>query len=105
MAFAWDWDKGGINWGKNDRKQQIHAHSHGDDIWMVKVKCPNCNALVEVGKRPAIGQRCTCQGCGSNLEVVWLYPIELDLWVERSPAVATGKTEGVGVKSEDEAKT
>lgn len=45
---------------------------------MANVKCPNCSAEVHVGEQPWLGQRETCRECGKSLEVIWLFPLELD---------------------------
>ena len=45
---------------------------------MANVKCPHCGAEVHVGEKPWLGQRETCGECENVLEVVWLFPLELD---------------------------
>jgi len=45
---------------------------------MQKAECPQCEKGVEVGSHPTIGKAVRCGGCGAELEIVWLDPIELD---------------------------
>lgn len=42
------------------------------------VECPSCGSKVFVGSKPRMGQRLKCQSCSSELEIVWLNPVELD---------------------------
>lgn len=50
---------------------------------MPKGACPNCKSPVEAGRRPHVGQRLVCETCQTPVEVVWLYPLELDFYIER----------------------
>jgi len=43
-----------------------------------KAECPQCGFEISVGSQPRIGQQVTCTSCNSELEVVWLDPLELD---------------------------
>jgi lysine biosynthesis protein LysW len=45
---------------------------------MVKAECPACNSNVNLGAKPKMGQRVKCNSCNTELEVVWLDPVELD---------------------------
>ena len=45
---------------------------------MATSECPSCGAMVNVGSNPRMGQRVVCKECDTELEVVWLEPIELD---------------------------
>ena len=45
---------------------------------MQKAECPQCGKEVVVGSHPNIGKIIHCEGCGAELEIVWLDPIELD---------------------------
>lgn len=45
---------------------------------MQSVECPQCGKEIIVGSQPRIGKLVECKGCGSELEVVWLDPLELD---------------------------
>jgi len=45
---------------------------------MQKVECPQCEKDVAVGSHPVLGKVIRCDGCGAELEIVWLDPIELD---------------------------
>ncbi|MGH2581446.1 MAG: lysine biosynthesis protein LysW [Anaerolineales bacterium] len=40
--------------------------------------CPSCGADVNVKGTPKIGLQVTCKSCDTELEVVWLDPLELD---------------------------
>ncbi len=46
---------------------------------MIHIKCPACNANLLLDTQPQIGWPIICTSCKRNLEVVWLYPIELGL--------------------------
>ena len=45
---------------------------------MATSECPSCGAMVNVESNPRMGQRVVCKECDTELEVVWLEPIELD---------------------------
>jgi alpha-aminoadipate carrier protein LysW len=45
---------------------------------MKKVTCPSCGENVNVSDKPKMGQRVVCKECDTELEVVWLDPLELD---------------------------
>lgn len=45
---------------------------------MVKAECPSCGGEVSIFTKPKMGQRVKCNTCESDLEVVWLEPVELD---------------------------
>ena len=45
---------------------------------MQSAECPQCGNEVSVGSQPRIGKLVKCKGCGAELEVVWLDPLELD---------------------------
>ena len=45
---------------------------------MAHSTCPSCDARLNVGANPKMGQRMTCHFCKTELEVAWLNPIELD---------------------------
>lgn len=45
---------------------------------MVMADCPACNAKINLGYKPKLGQRAVCSACDTELEVVWLEPVELD---------------------------
>ena len=45
---------------------------------ILKAECPQCGFDISVGSQPRIGQQVTCTSCNSQLEVVWLDPLELD---------------------------
>lgn len=40
--------------------------------------CPSCGAQVSLKGTPKIGTHVTCKSCDTELEVVWLDPLELD---------------------------
>lgn len=50
---------------------------------MIEARCPSCRAAVRLNSDPVIGQRVTCLKCHTELEVVWLYPVDLD-WVDET---------------------
>ena len=39
--------------------------------------CPVCNAILELKNPLRINQSIICSDCGLELEVIWLYPLEL----------------------------
>jgi lysine biosynthesis protein LysW len=39
--------------------------------------CPRCKAPLNIPTPVEIKQQVTCENCGMELEVVWLYPLEL----------------------------
>lgn len=45
----------------------------------IKAECPSCFNSVNVGSHPKVGHRVVCSSCKTELEVVWLSPIELDI--------------------------
>jgi lysine biosynthesis protein LysW len=45
---------------------------------MAKADCPSCGNKVPLGPKPKMGQRVKCSACYTELEVVWLEPVELD---------------------------
>ncbi|MBC8509168.1 MAG: hypothetical protein ISR58_19890 [Anaerolineales bacterium] len=45
----------------------------------ISVECPSCSVPVKVAASAKLGQTVSCTACKSNLEVVWLAPIELDI--------------------------
>jgi lysine biosynthesis protein LysW len=49
---------------------------------MVKAECPSCGADVSIFTKPKMGQRVKCNSCESDLEVIWLEPVELDWLLE-----------------------
>ena len=45
--------------------------------------CPECSEEVYVDAESEQGDIVTCEECGSDLEVVGLDPVELDLYIDR----------------------
>lgn len=45
---------------------------------MQTAECPQCGSDVSVGSQPKMGKLITCKECGTELEIVWLDPLELD---------------------------
>lgn len=45
---------------------------------MNEATCPSCSATVSVKGTPKIGVHVTCKSCDTELEIVWLDPLELD---------------------------
>ena len=45
---------------------------------MQSAECPQCGKNVQVGSQPTMGRLVKCKECGSELEIVWLDPVELD---------------------------
>ena len=47
-----------------------------------QIKCPSCGATIKLENNLPMGQILDCKACKSQLEVVWLDPIELDILTE-----------------------
>jgi hypothetical protein len=47
---------------------------------MKEVVCLNCNSIIAIKGEPHLGQQLECDNCSAELEVIHLFPIELD-WV------------------------
>ncbi len=45
---------------------------------MAMADCPACGVKINIGLKPRMGQRIKCNACSTELEVVWLEPVELD---------------------------
>jgi alpha-aminoadipate carrier protein LysW len=48
--------------------------------------CPSCGEQVSVKGTAKIGMTVTCKSCDTELEVVWLDPLELDWPMEEDDA-------------------
>jgi lysine biosynthesis protein LysW len=46
---------------------------------MAVAQCPTCSSNIEVSSQAYLGQYVACAVCEAELEVVWLYPIGLDV--------------------------
>lgn len=46
---------------------------------MSEILCPECESLVKLGGKPHRGQKIRCPRCQSNLVVIGVKPIELDV--------------------------
>ena len=46
---------------------------------MISVPCPVCQSKLEIMIEPDIGYHLNCKSCQAELEVIWLYPITLDI--------------------------
>lgn len=44
--------------------------------------CPSCGAQVSVKGTSKIGMSVTCTACNTELDIVWLDPLELDWPIE-----------------------
>ena len=49
---------------------------------MYRALCPDCGEVVELAERIQIGDRVFCGECGIELEVLSLYPFDLDYVLE-----------------------
>jgi hypothetical protein len=47
---------------------------------MKEVACLDCHSIIAIKGQPYIGQDLKCQSCGAELEIVHLFPIEVE-WV------------------------
>jgi len=59
-------------------------HSIGEDQTVPTGTCPECDADVHVDLDTDKGEIVTCEECGTELEVVGLDPVELDIVEEES---------------------
>jgi lysine biosynthesis protein LysW len=49
---------------------------------MLRVECPDCGEIVELSESIRVGRRVVCAECGVELEVLSLYPLEVDYVLE-----------------------
>jgi lysine biosynthesis protein LysW len=49
---------------------------------MLRVECPDCGEIIELRENTRVGSRVICVECGVELEVLSLYPLELDYVLE-----------------------
>ncbi|MBL7200210.1 MAG: hypothetical protein ISS56_08690 [Anaerolineae bacterium] len=49
---------------------------------MLRVECPDCGEIVELRENTPVGSRVICVECGVELEVLSLYPLEVDYALE-----------------------
>jgi|GEM_PF-5637275 len=54
-----------------------------DQISHLLRNCPVCRAQIDLGTEPSIGLRVVCSACQSELEVIWLFPVELAVCEKR----------------------
>lgn len=45
---------------------------------MNEAACPSCGDTITIKGTPKIGMHVTCKSCDTEVEVVWLDPLELD---------------------------
>jgi len=48
------------------------------------VFCMDCNHPIKLESRPKVGDTITCSGCGAELEIINVEPVELD-WAYLEP--------------------
>jgi hypothetical protein len=51
---------------------------------MITVYCIDCEQPIQLDCRPVEGERLLCPGCGADLEVIRVEPVELD-WAYLEP--------------------
>jgi lysine biosynthesis protein LysW len=51
---------------------------------MIITVCPDCSNELSVSENPRIGGSVACDSCGQKLEIVWLYPLEVDYQEEKT---------------------
>lgn len=49
---------------------------------MFRALCPDCGEVVELKESTRVGDRVVCVECGVELEVISLYPFDLDYVLE-----------------------
>lgn len=52
----------------------------------MNVYCLGCDQSIDLGTEIAIGRQITCPDCETQLEIINLYPIELD-WIYDGPTI------------------
>ena len=55
-------------------------------------RCPTCQTPLQMEKPIEINQQVMCSNCGLELEVVWLYPLELAKIIHYKPDPKREKT-------------
>ena len=55
-------------------------------------RCPTCQTPLQMEKPIEINQQVMCSNCGLELEVVWLYPLELAKIINHKPDPKREKT-------------
>jgi lysine biosynthesis protein LysW len=53
-----------------------------EKIMNALVECPSCEVPVKVENNVKLGETVICPACKANLEVVWLDPVELDVFYD-----------------------
>ncbi len=46
---------------------------------MITANCPQCQNKINLVMPLVLGQRLTCSVCNTPLEIIWLYPVSLDM--------------------------
>ena len=49
---------------------------------MLRIECPECGEPVELREDAKVGDRIVCVECGVDLEILSLYPLEVDYVLE-----------------------
>jgi lysine biosynthesis protein LysW len=49
---------------------------------MYRALCPDCGEIVQLAERAQVGDRVACVECGVELEVLSVYPLDLDYVLE-----------------------
>jgi hypothetical protein len=49
---------------------------------MIRTGCLSCEAELEIEQSPEVGQKISCPRCLATLEVIWLFPLTMDLMTE-----------------------
>ena len=49
---------------------------------MQSAVCSQCRSSISVGAQPKLGKLVTCSECGTELEIIWMNPVELDFPLE-----------------------
>jgi lysine biosynthesis protein LysW len=48
-------------------------------------RCPTCHSILDLERPIEINQQVLCSNCGLELEVIWLYPLELAKVISYKP--------------------
>lgn len=52
---------------------------------MLTPSCPSCGHEIQLDHLPEMGARVVCPACRAELEIIWLFPLELERSEEALP--------------------
>lgn len=66
---------------------------------MITAICPHCHNEFGLFMPLAVGQRVTCSVCKTYLEIIWLFPVSLDM-IENQKQSTEQNTDNTGLSTE-----